>query len=221
MQREGDYALGGQLMTAGRWTLAEYAVKMRRLPEERMLDTLVKEGRIGNKEIHAVAEKLVSFHLAAATDRAYKFGTPESIWQRFANNIKEAKRFIGQTITPKEYRSIQEFGRRFLTENRDLLKARLREERIREGHGDLRAEHICLTSDIAVFDCIEFGEQLRYCDVASEIAFLAMDLDFIGASRLSRELVTAYQAMTQDEMLCQLLSFYKCHRAYVRGKWRA
>ena len=172
MQLEGKYALGEQLMIGGRWILAEYAVKMRRLPEEQMLDTLVRQGRIGNKEIHAVAEKLASFHLAAATDRAYMFGTPESIWRRFANNIIEAERFIGQTITPKEYRSIQEFGRCFLTENRDLLKVRLREERIREGHGDLRAEHICLTSDIAVFDCIEFDERLRYCDVASEIAFL-------------------------------------------------
>jgi len=218
MKREGKYALGEQLRTAGRWTLAEYAVKMRRLPEERMLDTLVKEGRVGKEEIHAIVERLVSFHLAAATDRASVFGAPETIWLKFANNFKETERLIGQTITQKESRAIQEFGRRFLMENRDLLQARLRQQRIREGHGDLRAEHICLTSDIAVFDCIEFDERLRYCDVASEIAFLAMDLDFLGASKLSEELVAAYREMAQDETLCQLLSFYKCYRAYVRGK---
>ncbi|MFQ5917072.1 MAG: AAA family ATPase [Candidatus Binatia bacterium] len=218
MEREGEYAPGEQLMTGGRWTLAEYAVKMRRLPEDRMLATLLKEGRVGNEEIHAIAERLVSFHLAAATDRAPLFGAPETIWLKFANNFKETERLIGQTISRKEYHAIQEFGRRFLMENRDLFQARLREERIREGHGDLRAEHICLTSDIVVYDCIEFDERLRYCDVASEIAFLAMDLDFLGASKLSEELVAAYRTMAQDETLCQLLPFYKCYRAYVRGK---
>ncbi|MEE9550133.1 MAG: AAA family ATPase [Candidatus Binatia bacterium] len=218
MQREGKYALGEQLRTAGRWTLAEYAVKMRRLPEKRMLDTMVKEGRVGKEEIHAIVERLVSFHLAAATDRASVFGAPETIWLKFANNFKETERLIGQTITQKESRAIQEFGRRFLMENRDLLQARLCQQRIREGHGDLRAEHICLTGDIVVYDCIEFDERLRYCDVASEIAFLAMDLDFLGASKLSEELVAAYREIAQDETLCQLLSFYKCYRAYVRGK---
>jgi len=199
MQQEREYALGGHLMTAGRWALAEYAVKMRRLPEERMLDTLVKEGRIGNKEIHAVVEKLVSFHLAAAPDQGSLYGAPEAIWQRFADNFKETERFIGQTITQKEITSIKDYSRRFLTQHRNLFKNRLREERIREGHGDLRAEHICLSSDVVVFDCIEFDERLRYCDVASEIAFLAMDLDNLSAPQLSEELVATYETMAQDE----------------------
>ena len=218
MQQEREYALGGHLMTAGRWALAEYAVKMRRLPEERMLDTLVKEGRVGNKEIHAIAERLVSFHLSAAPDQGSLYGAPEAIWQRFCSNFKEAKQLIGQTITQKEITSIKDYSRRFLTQHRDLLKARFRRERIREGHGDLRAEHICLTSDIVVFDCLEFDERLRYCDVASEIAFLAMDLDNLGAPQLSEELVATYETMAQDEALRQLLPFYKCYRAFVRGK---
>ncbi len=218
MQQEREYALGGHLMTAGRWALAEYAVKMRRLPEERMLDTLVKEGRVGNKEIHAIAERLVLFHLAAATDQGSLYSAPETIWQRFGSNLKETERFIGQTITEKEITSIQDYSRRLLTQHRDLLEARLRQERIREGHGDLRAEHICLTSDIIVFDCIEFDERLRYCDVASEIAFLAMDLDNLGAPQLTEELVATYETMAQDETIRQLLPFYKCYRAFVRGK---
>jgi len=94
----------------------------------------------------------------------------------------------------------------------------LREERIREGHGDLRAEHICLTSDVVVFDCIEFDKRLRYFDVASEITFLAMDLDILDAPQLSEELVATYETMARDETIRQLLPFYKCYRAYVRGK---
>jgi len=33
---------------------------------------------------------------------------------------------------------------------------------------------------IVIFDCIEFNELFRYDDVAAEVAFLAMDLDYNG-----------------------------------------
>lgn len=218
VQREGGFALGEGAVAAGKWTVAEYVVKMHRLPEEQMLDRLLSEGRVGKEAIHAVAKKLVSFHLAAATDRAAVYGAPEVVWQALADNFQETERFISQTISEKEFNSIQEYSRRFLAAHRELLKARVREERVREGHGDLRAEHICLTDDIAVFDCVEFNERLRYCDVTSEVAFLAMDLDFLGASLLSEELAAAYGVMAQDEMFSLLLPFYKCYRAHVRGK---
>jgi predicted kinase len=87
-----------------------------------------------------------------------------------------------------------------------------------EGHGDLRAEHICFVRDTEIFDCIEFDEALRYGDVASEIAFLSMDLDFLGHPDFSRTLEIAYGSAAGDAELPTLLPFYKCYRAYVRGK---
>jgi predicted kinase len=90
--------------------------------------------------------------------------------------------------------------------------------RVREGHGDLRAEHICLVDEIEIVDCVEFDAALRYGDIASEIAFLAMDLDFFGCADLSRQFETAYAAAASDSEMATLLPFYKCHRAYVRGK---
>jgi aminoglycoside phosphotransferase family enzyme len=66
---------------------------------------------------------------------------------------------------------------------------------------------------MVIFDCIEFNERLRYCDVASEVAFLAMDLDFLGAPLLSEELTSAYETMVLDDELSLLLPFYKCYRA--------
>jgi uncharacterized protein len=90
---------------------------------------------------------------------------------------------------------------------------------VREGHGDLRAEHICVEAEqIDVIDCVEFSERLRYSDVASEIAFLAMDLDRLGASGLADELVEDYVEISGDEELGILVPFYKCYRACVRGK---
>ena len=49
--------------------------------------------------------------------------------------------------------------------------------RIRDCHGDLRAESVCVTDGLCIFDCIEFNDRFRYGDVAAEVAFLAMDLD--------------------------------------------
>ena len=74
----------------------------------------------------------------------------------------------------------------FLKENRNLFYKRMQDGRIRDCHGDVHAQHICFHEGIQIFDCIEFNDRFRYCDVASEVAFLAMDLDFLGRSDLSR-----------------------------------
>ena len=77
---------------------------------------------------------------------------------------------------------------------------------------------ILKNNEIDVIDCVEFSERLRYSDVASEIAFLAMDLDRLGAPMLADELVEAYAEITGDEDLAVFVPFYKCYRACVRGK---
>jgi aminoglycoside phosphotransferase family enzyme len=71
---------------------------------------------------------------------------------------------------------------------------------------------------VCIYDCIEFNDRFRYSDVASEIAFLAMDLDRYQQAGLSRHLVNTYVGLSHDEELLKLLHFYKCYRAYVRGK---
>jgi len=218
LKGHGGFVLGNGIAEPETRTVAEYAVKMRRLPEDRMLDALVKACKIGVSEIEAIARKLVSFHLAASADRAPIYGAPDSIWQKLSDNFTETEPFIGKTISQSKFTSIQDFSVASMNERRTLFEIRIHEKRIREGHGDLRAEHICLTEPIAVFDCIEFSESLRYCDVASEIAFLAMDLDFLGAHELSERLVTTYATTAQDKTFLTLIPFYKCYRAFVRGK---
>ncbi len=218
IEREGEFFVGEGAVSPGQWRIVEYAVKMRRLPEERMLDRLVAEGQVERAAMEVLAQKLFSFHLASAADRAPLYGTPEVIWQALFNNFQETEPFVGQTLSPKTFNFLEEYSCRFLAEHRQLFYARIQAERVREGHGDLRSEHICLADEPVIFDCIEFSERLRYCDVASEIAFLAMDLDFLGVPALSQELVQAYQSLAEDEDFFLLLPFYQCYRAYVRGK---
>jgi uncharacterized protein len=106
-----------------------------------------------------------------------------------------------------------------LTEqNAWLFEKRVRGDKIRDCHGDLHSAHVCFVNDICIYDCIEFNDRFRYCDVAAEVAFLAMDLDYHGHPDLSKHFTNAYVKLAQDEELLKLLDFYKCYRAYVRGK---
>jgi aminoglycoside phosphotransferase family enzyme len=192
---------------------------MRRLPPERTLEALLATGRVGKEGIHALASRLVHFHRTAATTDAAVYGAPHVVWQALADNFTETAAFVGHTITEKQYRSIQEFSQHFFAEHQDLFARRILHDRIREGHGDLRCEHVYfLDQGIEMIDCIEFSPRLRTCDVASELAFLAMDMELRGAPALAAELIHAYATQAQDAELLQLLPFYQCYRAYVRGK---
>ena len=197
----------------------EYAVEMRRLPEDRMLDRLIALGEVDKDTIRAIAKRIAKFHATAPSNRGWTYGSALSIWRDVIEEIAQNKDFVGRTIREDQFTAIDAFCRAFVNSHWRALNERAHEGRVREGHGDLRAEHICLADDeIDVIDCVEFSERLRYCDAASEIAFLAMDLDRLGAPRLADELVEAYAEISGDEDLGVFVPFYKCYRACVRGK---
>ena len=199
--------------------VVDYLVRMRRLPQERTLEALLAAGRIGKEELHALAKRLVHFHQTASTKEAVLYGAPDVIWQAIADNFSETESCVGRTISQKHYTFIQNFSRRFFDAHRELLARRILNDRVREGHGDLRCDHVYfLDQGIEMIDCIEFNARLRTCDVASELAFLAMDLEFHEAPTVATELIVEYVAQTDDVELLTLLPFYQCYRAYVRGK---
>ncbi len=125
---------------------------------------------------------------------------------------------MGKTITETQFDSIREFTEDYLSNRTELFSRRIAGGRIRDCHGDLHLEHICITDPIRIFDCIEFNDRFRYSDTVADIAFLAMDLDFHGRSDLSKALMDAYVKYSGDEGAKDLLNFYKVYRAYVRGK---
>lgn len=197
----------------------EYAVKMRRLPQEAMLDTLLANNRVSAEMLSRVAQKLVQFHQSAETNADIStFGNIDTIKQNTEENFSQTEKYIGKTISRKQYERIKDYTNRVLKDNTRLFPKRAADGRIRDCHGDLHSAHICFSDGICIYDCIEFNDRFRYCDVASEIAFLAMDLDHYGRTDLSRIFVSAYVDMSQDREIKELLNFYKCYRAYVRGK---
>ena len=105
-----------------------------------------------------------------------------------------------------------------MEKNKALFDSRIADKRVRDCHGDLHSGNIFITDKICIFDAIEFNDRFRYSDVAADVAFLAMDLDYQNRSDLADYFITQYLAYSKDAQLKQLLPFYKCYRAYVRGK---
>jgi aminoglycoside phosphotransferase family enzyme len=207
------------LRMEGQGEAVEYAVKMRQLPRGRMMDVLLPRGQVTPEMVAMVAEKLVNFHQKAETNQEITaFGKLDVIHHNCDENFVQTEKYIGLTILRAKYERIRDYTDDFIESNAGLFDQRVREGRIRDCHGDLHAAHVCYTDDICIYDCIEFNDRFRYCDVASELAFLAMDLDRYRQAGLSRHLVNTYVRLSHDEELLSLLNFYKGYRAYVRGK---
>ena len=186
---QGSFYLDEKI--SDRKRIVEYAVKMNRLPEDQMLTSLIRDESVKPEHIAEIAKKLAAFHERATIENSARFGSPQAIASTVRDNFRETRRFIGCTLDKSSFEKIQDYSEDFLKQNSDFLERRVAEGHVREGHGDLRAEHICLIGDIEIFDCIEFDEALRYNDVASELGFLSMDLDFLGETDLSAKLESA------------------------------
>jgi len=210
---------GDSITVEGGGEALEYAVKMRRLPQEAMMDVLLTKNQVSPEMVVSVAQKLADFHRNAETNADIStFGSLDAITTNTEENFTQTEKYIGNAISNETFHRIKAYTDSFIEKNTHLFHKRTLEGRIRDCHGDLHAAHICFCDDICIYDCIEFNDRFRYSDVASEVAFLAMDLDHYGRADLSRIFVDAYVACSQDKELLGLLNFYKCYRAYVRGK---
>lgn len=209
----------GQVRLGGPGHPLEYALKMVRLPQERMMDEVADRGELRREHLDRIIERLVPFYAQAATGtRINKYGEPAIISFNHEENFSSTENLVGDLLSRELFEHIRGFARSFLAQNRALFLKRLHEGRIRDCHGDLHMKNICLADRVYIYDCIEFNARFRYGDVAADIDFLAMDLDFHGFRELSRYLVDRLARASKDPELLVMLDFYKCYRAYVRGK---
>ncbi|MCI0392779.1 MAG: AAA family ATPase [Acidobacteria bacterium] len=213
--------IDGQFRFSG-WNgkLIDYCVWMHRLPDDRMLDRMVIDGTVTEAIIDRVADRLSEFHAGAARGpEIAKWGSPDEIRHNWEENFEQTAAFVGRTISETDYEAIRAWVNRWLNEKGELFERRVRQGRIVDGHGDVRCESICVKDDvICLYDCIEFNDRFRCSDLASEAAFLAMDLDARGQPDLGYYFTERYQQRSGDDDLITLLPFYRCYRAYVRGK---
>lgn len=210
---------GGHFFMNGPGEVMEYAVKMRQMPQDRMMGALIKENKVDRKVIDGIVEKLVPFYEKAATGPDIDFyGEIPQVRFNIEEDFTQTEGYIGRTLTKERFETIKDYSLSFFEKNADLFKERIRSRRIRDGHGDLYSANICIADDVYIYDCIEFNERFRYGDVACDIAFLAMDLDFYHLADLSKYFIDRFVKLSDDHSLRDILDFYKCYRAYVRGK---
>ncbi len=209
----------GQLTLGKTANIVEYAVLMNKLPLDKMLKILLARGKADAGVMDAVAKKIARFHEEAQTGgRIDEMGSVAVIRHNHEENFAQTEKYIGVTLSDFQHAFLKAYAEKFLSANADLLARRVAEHKIRDCHGDLHLEHICVADEIIVFDCIEFNERFRFADVAAEVAFLNMDLDYNGYFSQSADFTNSYLKYSHDEDLRALLNFYRCYYAFVRGK---
>ncbi len=200
--------------------IVEYAVKMKELPRGWFLNELLAKNLVGEKEINRVIARLHRFYESETpTPEIEEWGTPEKLKISTDENFTQVEPFVGKTVSPAAFETIRHFTNRFSIANEKLFLERIQQHRIRDCHGDLHLDHIHITPDtLSIFDCIEFNDRFRFIDIANDLAFLAMDFDFEGRSDLANLLLRNAARELRDPGMLKVSDFYKCYRAFVRGK---
>jgi hypothetical protein len=199
--------------------VVDYAVKMRRIPEERLMKSLFLSGRLTQEHLKEVARVLAEFHQKAERSPEIEaYGTPEAFRLNTDENFAQVEPYVSRTIRRDTFSAIREWTEVFYRRERHRFETRVREGRIRDCHGDLHMEHVFLAENPQVFDCIEFNDRFRYGDTLADIAFLIMDLEYHGGKAEAEALWKGYRGFANEGNEDAMLRFYKIYRAFVRGK---
>ena len=206
---DGTYALNGPGETV------EFAVKMHQLADTDSMQQRLQRAALDDTDIESLARLLVGFFAqTAAIDDVDLSVAPA--WEA---NLQRAEPFAGVWIDRRQFEFVRSAARSFSRRHQHLFHRRRTDGKIKDGHGDLRTDHIYFTtSGIQVIDCIEFNDTLRVLDIINDLAFLAMDLEYNHFPETARMLIRSYVEQTDDVGALPLLDFYRCYRAMVRCK---
>ncbi len=210
-------APAGTLALSGAGQVAEWLVKMQRLPAARMLDAAIEGGTVTAPDIAAVAQHLVTFYLTASPVAQ----STALVLQRFVGEheknvaLLSDQRFnLDHALTAKVLARMT----RALPTARYLLARRAKKNVFVEGHGDLRPEHVCLVTPPVIIDCLEFNRDLRLLDPFDEIAFLGLECERLGAAWIGQDILAACLSELRPTPTAQLLAFYRAARALLRAR---
>ncbi len=202
--------------------IVEWAVQMRRLDDERRADVLLARGALSRDHVDALAVAIAAFHAdSASTLRIARYGAPEIVERNVVDNFAALRASPVELVPDAVVSEIERGQSEFVRDHRDLFERRMIDGAIRDGHGDLRLEHVFLhehDDDFEVIDGIEFDDRYRFADTCADIAFLAMDLARLGRVDLAERFVAMYARAANDFELYRLLDFYESYRACVRAK---
>lgn len=211
VQENGDLQLNGE----GR--VLDWLVQMRRLPADCMLDALIRKGTVDAGDVRKLAQVLTDFYRHSAP----LLISPAEYLRRFEKDVQG--NLIGLSdnryaLSKAQVDRLTAAQRQFLAEQGRLLEQRALDGRIIDAHGDLRPQHICLTTPPVIIDCLEFNRDFRILDPADELAYLSMECERLGAARIGEAILGGYSEATGDACPSELIGFYKAFRACLRAK---
>ncbi|MFW5830165.1 MAG: AAA family ATPase, partial [Planctomycetota bacterium] len=205
----GHYRLGGEGQEV------DTAVHMRRLADERTAEAMLERGELDHRAIDAIAARLASFHRGSSRDRR-GHNRPGHRIAGLLQTTVSCRRAGRDLLPPADLDLVTAAQKGFCRDARRLLAKRYASGHCRNGHGDLRLEHIYFDGGIQIIDAIEFDPGLRYSDVADDLGFLVMDLVHHGRPDLASYLLSRYCLYGNDYDFLRLLDGFACHRALVR-----
>ncbi|OHV62176.1 AAA family ATPase [Pseudofrankia sp. BMG5.36] len=215
-----DVYLGVADLRDAEGRLVDHAVVMRRLPERLRLSTLVRRAQRVDEVLRAVARALAAFHAACETSpRIEAAGSPDTLAGLWREGVEGVAPFRDAILDGQVVAEIDRLSARYLAGRGPLLAERMSAGRIRDGHGDLLADDIfCLPDGPRILDCIEFDQRLRVGDVLGDVAFLAMDLERLGAREEAERFLGWYREFAGEVHPPSLAHLYIAYRAFVRAK---
>lgn len=198
----------------------EPVVVMRRMPAERRLSRLVREGLAIDDTLRDVARLLATHHAREPrSQEVNEQGTRDALSSRWEASFAQVRELSADGTAPDGVEEIERLVRRYLAGREPLFESRIEQGRVVDGHGDLLAEDIfCLEDGPRVLDCLEFDDKLRYVDGLDDAAFLAMDLEQLGVPDAAAFLLSNYSEYSGDPAPASLRHHYVAYRAFVRAK---
>lgn len=212
----GDYAL---TPPRSRAEIVDYALQMRQFSQEQLLSQRLSKDQLTAAHMQQLGQVVAQFHATAATrPEIQAYGTLEALQAVDEENYLLSKAFIGESQTQDQWQQTRRYTQVFWLGHLDRLRKRMADGKIRECHGDLHLNNVCLYQDqIQIFDCIEFCREFRNIDVIYDVAFMFMDLDFHDRLDLANIFLNTYLENTGDYEGALLLPAYLSMRATIRG----
>ena len=204
----------------GESDVVEYVLKMQQFPDNALLSGMFERGELSEKDIEDLGRVVAQYHAVTETN-AYvlSFGEVSQVRASIDENYEQTTKYIGGPQTQNQFDETKSYTDNFFAQNPELFTSRIENKYIRECHGDLHLNNICLWQDrILLFDCIEFNEPFRFVDVMYDIAFAIMDLEARGRKDFANAFLNTYIEQTGDWEGLQLLPLYLSRQAYVRAK---
>src|SRR5262245_7118328 len=208
---------GGRHSFVSNGTVVDYAVRMRRLPDTASAESLLRSGALTHEHLAHLAGRLAAFYAASAPGP--RRGSLDVVRSNAEENFAQVRPFVGRFVQPETFSVVSSWQLERLAQDASAFGARQDQGRVRDGHGDLRLEHVYFEPDgPIVIDAVEFSERFRIGDVAGDVAFLAMELDARSRPDLAASFLAAFARASDDYDLYSVLDFYLSYRAWVRGK---